>query len=71
MRRYNDFIHGERFIGNKFTKEVHDLDNETDHCHIDRIIEDGRAVPFKTLREAKYNGYYKGIYCLIRNSFEN
>jgi hypothetical protein len=37
MRRYNPPFNGKRYIGNKNTMEVHDLDNEKTECEIDKI----------------------------------
>lgn len=37
MRRYNDPYNGQRFVLNKNTGEIHDLDNETPSCKIDEI----------------------------------
>lgn len=35
MRRYNHPFNGKRFVLNKSTGEIHDLDNESSLCHID------------------------------------
>lgn len=40
MRRYNPPFNGHRFVLNKATGEIHDLDNETDSCHIDNMNPD-------------------------------
>lgn len=37
MRRYHAPFNGKQFLLNKNTGEIHDLDNETAHCHIDDI----------------------------------
>lgn len=37
MIRYNDPYNGERFLLNKKTKEIHDLENESSLCHINDI----------------------------------
>lgn len=37
MRRYDSPFNGLRFLLNSNTGEIHDLDNETDFCHIDDI----------------------------------
>lgn len=37
MRRYNSPFNGKRYLLNTNTGEIHDLDNETDSCHIDKI----------------------------------
>lgn len=40
MRRFNLPFNGKRFLLNKNTGEIHDLDRETDFCHIDDISPD-------------------------------
>ena len=37
MRRYNPPFNGNRYVLNKNTGEIHDLDNETINCQIDEI----------------------------------
>lgn len=37
MRRYNSPFNGKRYLLNKNTGEIHDLDNETESCHVDFI----------------------------------
>ena len=37
MRRYKTPFNGKRFLLNTNTGEIHDLDCETDSCHIDEI----------------------------------
>lgn len=37
MRRFNPPYSGKRYLLNLNTGEIHDLDNETDMCHIDEI----------------------------------
>lgn len=37
MRRYNSPYNGTRFVLNKSTGEIHDLDNEKTLCSIDKI----------------------------------
>ena len=37
MRRHEPPFNGKRFLLNQNTGEIHDLDNETDSCHIDKI----------------------------------
>lgn len=37
MRRYETPFNGKRYLLNKNTGEIHDLDNETNLCHIDSI----------------------------------
>ena len=40
MRRYESPFNGKRYLLNKNTGEIHDLENETDQCHIDDIKPD-------------------------------
>lgn len=37
MRRYSSPFNGKRYLLNTNTGEIHDLDNETDYCHINDI----------------------------------
>lgn len=37
MRRKNNPFNGNRYVLNKATGEIHDLDNEYPSCHIDKI----------------------------------
>lgn len=37
MRRYNPPFNRKRYLINKNTGEIHDLDKETDSCHINSI----------------------------------
>jgi hypothetical protein len=58
-----------RYLGNKNTKEVHDLDNEDSSpsgCQIDEIIRAGHAVEFTpdTLQTAHGLGYDNCAKCL-------
>lgn len=57
-------LYGEKYLGNTRTKEVHDLDLETENCQIDQIIEAGHATPFDTLKEAHQEGYDNCAFCL-------
>lgn len=40
MRRYTPPFNGNRYVLNKSTGEIHDLDNETSFCHIDEMNPD-------------------------------
>lgn len=48
-----------RYLGNKNTIEVHDLDRETTQCQIDEIIATGHAVYFTpdTVDQAHRKGF--------------
>ena len=65
MARRNSY----RYLGNKSTKEVHDLDNEdtsASGCQIGEIFQAGHAVKFSpdTLAEAISEGYDPCDKCL-------
>ena len=38
MRRYESPFNGNRYVLNRATGEIHDLDNETGYCQINEII---------------------------------
>ena len=40
MRRFTPPFNGNRYVLNKATGEIHDLDNETSACQIDKIAPD-------------------------------
>lgn len=63
-RRYTGNMNGERYLGNKNTTEVHDLDNEQTNCQIDEIIKAGHDKPYTSLSDAKSDGYDNCAYCL-------
>jgi hypothetical protein len=55
-----------RYLGNRHTTEVHDLQRETVQCQIREIITARHAVVFTpdTLAQAKAEGYDNCAYCL-------
>lgn len=64
MLRYNEPFNGARFLINKRTKEIHDLQNESSMCHIDEIkegniemLEDKDEMAYICLNKG-YNGCY-------------
>lgn len=69
MRRYNVPFNGKRFILNRSTGEIHDLDRETVHCHIDDIKPDyvyncdtyAEAVVYASMLSLNRNGC---AYCI-------
>lgn len=66
-RRHAGNMNGERYLGNKNKKEVHDLDNEdaaANGCQIDEIIAAGNDVPFDSLAAAHNTGYDNCAKCL-------
>jgi hypothetical protein len=62
-RRYTGNMKGERYLANKNTMEVHDLDNEKTNCQIDKIVNRGHDQPYNSLSEAGSAGYDKCAYC--------
>lgn len=70
MRRYESPFDGKRYLLNRNTGEIHDLDNETEHCHINDINPNHIVMASSYMEcliaasiygEAKGNGCY---YCL-------
>lgn len=57
-------LYDEKYLGNVRSKEVHDLDLETEQCQIDEIIEAGHAIAFDTLPDAHEAGYDNCAFCL-------
>lgn len=56
-RRKTGNMNDQQFLGNRATKEVHDLDAETPQCSIDAIIEAGDDEPYILLVTAHARGY--------------
>lgn len=63
MRRYNGKISGERYIADKSSRVVHDLDYESNECDIDDIVQSGRVDVFITLDAAHRKGYDDCRHC--------
>lgn len=66
-RRDTGNMNGERYLGNKSKKEVHDLENEQpgkNECQIDEILAAGNDQPYTTLKAAHDDGYDDCAYCL-------
>jgi len=66
-RRDRGNMNGERYLGNKAKKQVHDLDNEQtgkNECQIEEIINAGNDKAFDTLADARKAGYDDCDYCL-------
>jgi len=60
-------MNGERYLGNKSKKEVHDLDNEktgANQCQIDEITRAGNDKPFDSLAAAHSADYDNCAHCL-------
>jgi len=66
MRRYGSHMLGEPYLGNTKTREVHDLDNETDACRISHIVTTSTDRPFVTLEAAHDEGYKDCPHCFPR-----
>jgi hypothetical protein len=64
MRRYKGHMNGEKYLGNKNTKEVHDLDNEKTTCQIDEIISAGHDAPFNSLEVARNQKFDNCAHCI-------
>ena len=64
-RRDEGNMHGQRFLGNTGSKEVHDLDNESKRCQIDKIIAAGHDKPYIYLHQAHRDGYDNCGHCMI------
>lgn len=56
-RRWEAGMAGERYIGDKRSKVVHDLDHETEDCQVDEIIRTTAEVAFRILEDAHAQGY--------------
>lgn len=54
-----------RYVGDKRTQRVHDLDNATDACGIDALMASGQFASFgpDTLAEARNRGYRPCPHC--------
>lgn len=63
-RRYIGNMNGERYLANTITREVHDLDQEEENCHIDMIIAAGNDKPYDSLAAAHLDGYDNGHHCI-------
>ena len=63
-RRKSHPLFGARYCGDLKKKEVHDLDNETTTCQVDKIIDSEYAIPFGALSTARLVGYKDCRHCL-------
>jgi hypothetical protein len=66
-RRNTGNMNGEKYLGNKSTKEVHDLDQEKtgkNECQIDEIIAAKNDQPYTTIKAAHDDGHDDCAYCL-------
>lgn len=65
MPRPRAFEH-HRYLGDKRTQRVHDLDAATDACAVDELMASGQFTSFgpDTLPEARNRGYRPCRHCL-------
>ncbi len=54
------------YLGNKSTREVHELRDEQENCQVSKIVVAGNAVGFEpdTLDQAHVEGYDDCHYCI-------
>ena len=55
---------GEKYLGNKDKKEVHDLERETSECRIDEIMHADFEIAFRNIDDAHDQGYSDCPYCV-------
>jgi len=55
-----------RWLGDKRTQRVHDLDSATDACGIEELMASEQFTSFApdTLAEARNRGYHPGRHCV-------
>lgn len=63
-RRTAGNMHGQQFLANTRSREVHDLDNEKPQCQIDAIIAAGHDAPYLLLSSAHADGYDNCAHCM-------
>lgn len=74
MIRYEEPFDGKRFLANKRSKEIHDLENSSSMCNIDNISEknilmiESENEVVDLCHSEGYNGCY---WCLPRYNDEN
>ncbi|MGI0011429.1 MAG: hypothetical protein ACREAE_08525 [Nitrosopumilaceae archaeon] len=64
MLKSYEKLNGKRYLGNKSTKEVHDLEHEKLYCKIVEVILAHREVFFDTLIGAHRGGYRNCAWCI-------
>lgn len=64
-RRWSKGMAGEKYLGNKDKKEVHDLEKEKPECRIDEIIHAEFDIAFRTIGDAHDQGYSDCPYCML------
>ena len=63
-RRNAGHMHGQQYLADIETKEVHDLDAEKPECGIDAVIAAGNDRPHIYLAQAHAEGYDNCEHCL-------
>jgi len=63
-RRWSKGMAGEKFLGNKEKKEVHNLEREKPECKIDEIINAEYDIAFRYIGDAHDQGYTDCPYCM-------
>ena len=61
MRRYRAPFNGNRYVLNRNTGEIHDLDNETPQCRIDEIRPE-HVLNCVSLEDAQLRKAFMGLY---------
>jgi hypothetical protein len=64
-RRWSKGMAGEKFLGNKDKKEIHNLDKEKPECGIDAIVKAEFDIAFRTLEDAHNQGYQDCPFCIL------
>ena len=64
-RRDEGNMHGQRYLANTRSKEIHDLDNESGRCQIDKIIAAAHDKTYIYLHQAHADGYDNCSHCMI------
>ena len=63
-RRWSKGMAGEKYLGNKEKKEVHNLEAEKPECNIEQIIQAEYDIAFRTIDDAHDQGYSHCPYCM-------
>jgi hypothetical protein len=64
MRRFDGRMNGEKFLADKNSMVVHDLDNEKNQCGIDEIISEGFEKPYTNITYAQWDGFSICLHCI-------
>lgn len=74
MIRYPYPYDGKRFLANKKSKEIHDLENESSMCHINNIKESNLLMidsENEVIEMCNYDGFNGCYWCLSRYNDEH